>query len=283
VTAPVVIDVSAATFGREVIEASHRVPVIVDFWAPWCAPCRTLGPLLERLAAEYGGRFVLAKVNSDENAELAREYALRSIPDVRAFSKGAVVDGFLGVLPERQLRAFLDRVAPPPAEVERRQAMALRAAGDREGALAALRRAVALDPQHVLARIDLAEALILGGDALAAEGLLADVPQNIDWDPRVAALRQGIAFQHTGGNVEDLAARVAGDPGDLESRLALAAVHAGQRRWREALDELLEIIRRDKAWRDGEARRQMLAIFNLAADDPALVSDYRRKLASALH
>jgi len=205
---PFVLDVTSATFGKEVIEASKQLPVVVDFWAPWCGPCRALGPILEKLAGEYAGQFRLAKVNSDENLELAREFNVRSIPDVRAFRDGQQVDQFMGTLPESHVRAFIEGVVPSPAEVER-----LRAAGSES----------------------------------------------------------------------DLAARVAANPADLEARLALAGALAARRSWREAMDQLLEIVRRDKSWRDGEARRQMLAIFNLAAGEPDLVSEYRRKLGSALN
>jgi putative thioredoxin len=278
-----VVDVTSATFEQEVLEASQQVPVVVDFWAPWCGPCRTLGPMLERLAAEYGGRFKLAKVNSDENPELSQVFGIRSIPDVRAFRNGEQVDQFMGVLPERQLRAFIDDLAPAPAEAARREAAALRAEGNTEGATAALRAAVALDAGNELARIDLAEVLLEAGHTDEAAQQLEGVRQNIDWDARVASLKQGIGYARSGGNESELAARVAANPADLEARLALAGALAARKAWREAMDELLDLIRRDRGWRDGEARKQMLAMFNLASGDAQLVSEYRKKLASALN
>jgi putative thioredoxin len=278
-----VVDVTSATFEQEVLEASQQVPVVVDFWAPWCGPCRTLGPMLERLAAEYGGRFKLAKVNSDENPELSQVFGIRSIPDVRAFRNGEQVDQFMGVLPERQLRAFIDDLAPAPAEAARREAAALRAEGNTEGATAALRAAVALDAGNELARIDLAEVLLEAGHTDEAAQQLEGVRQNIDWDARVASLKQGIGYARSGGNESELAARVAANPADLEARLALAGALAARKAWREAMDELLDIIRRDRGWRDGEARKQMLAMFNLASGDAQLVSEFRKKLASALN
>jgi putative thioredoxin len=239
--------------------------------------------MLERLAAEYGGRFKLAKVNSDENPELSQQFGIRSIPDVRAFRNGEQVDQFMGVLPERQLRAFIDQLAPAPAEAARLEAAALRAEGDTEGATAALRAAVALDADNELARIDLAEVLLEAGHADEAAQQLEGVRQNIDWDARVASLKQGIGYARSGGNESELAARVAANPADLEARLALAGALAARKAWREAMDELLEIIRQDKGWRDGEARKQMLAMLNLASGDARLVSEYRRKLASLLN
>jgi len=279
---PFVLEVNADTFERDVLEASKEAPVIVDFWAPWCGPCRALGPILEKLATQYGGRFRLAKVNSDENQELSREFNVRSIPDVRAFRDGEQVGQFMGALPERQVRAFIDSVVPSPAELERLRAAELRLAGHLAAATAALRDALRLDPALHPARIDLAETLMEAGRHEEAATELDSVPEDPDWDAHVAALRQAVAFARAGGSEGELSARVAANPADLESRLALAGALAARRAWRDALEQLLEIVRRDKSWRDGEARKQMIAIFNLAANDEDLVGEYRRKLASVL-
>jgi putative thioredoxin len=283
VQAPFVLNVTGATFEKEVVEASKEVPVIVDFWAPWCGPCRALGPVLEKLASEYAGRFRLAKVNSDENPEISRQFNVRSIPDVRAFRDGREVGQFLGALPERQVRDFIESVVPSPAEMEQLRAAELRAAGDLAGAEAALRAALELDPRDDLARLDLAELLIETGKLDEAARQLETIAPDVDLDARANALRQSIVFARSGGNEKDLLARIATNPSDLEARLALAGMLASRKTWAGAMDQLLEIIRRDKSWRDGEARKQMLAIFNLASDDPDLVSNYRRKLGSVLY
>ena len=239
-------DVNTASFEHEVVEASRSQPVVVDFWAPWCAPCRSLGPVLERLEVEYAGRFKLVKVNSDENGELSAAFGVRSIPYVVGFRDGKAAAQFLGALAEREVRAFLERLLPPPALEQAAKAIEEKRLED-------------------------------------AEQLLAGVQANTDWDERVATLQQKIAFARSGGNESELAARVAANPADCEARLTLAGMHAAGQRYREALEHLLEIVRSDKDWREGEARRQMLAIFNLAANDQELVAEYRGKLARALY
>jgi len=280
------IDVNSANFEQEVLEASKAVPVVVDFWAPWCGPCKVLKPILEKLAAEYGGRFKLAKVNSDENQELAAAFGIRSIPDVMAFRDGTPVSHFLGAMPESQVRAFIEGILPKPSETEQARAAALRAAGDREGAVDALRGALTLDPANDPARLDLAELLVELGRADEAETLLGEVRPNIDWDARVEALQAAVSFarMHSSGTSEAaLRDTLARAPDDHATRFALAELLAGAQRYREALDELIEIVGRDKTWNDGAARKQVLNIFNLAEKDAALVSEYRRKFASALY
>jgi putative thioredoxin len=249
-------DVTTATFQTEVLDASKTIPVVVDFWAPWCGPCRALTPVIEKVAKDYAGRVKLVKVNSDENQEVSTACAIRSIPNVIAFKDGKPVEQFVGAVPEGQIRAFFDKLLPSAFEL-------------------ALARAEALYAEK---KLD------------AAEAELAKVQPDLELDARVEALRQGIAFARAqenaaaGGMGEaELKARVAANPADFDARLALAGLHAGASQWREAMDELLEILRKSKNWKDGEARRQMLAIFNLAAAEPELVSEYRRKLSSALN
>ncbi len=278
-----VVDVSSATFEREVLEASKQAPVVVDFWAPWCGPCRALGPVLEKLASAYSGRFKLAKINSDENQDLAAAFAVRSIPTVIGFRDGRPAAQFLGAVPESQARAFIDKLLPSPSQIEQARAAALRKAGDLDGAAGALRRALELDAANDAARLDLAELLIELGHPDEASPLLDAVHPDVDLDSRVSALRAAAAFAKSGADEGGLRQRLAANPADLDTRLALAGAYAGKKRYREALDELLEIVRRQRDWNDGEARKQVLNIFSLAGDQPELVSEYRRKLASALY
>ncbi len=279
------VDVTTDTFEREVIEASNSTPVVVDFWAPWCGPCRVLKPILEKLSAEYGGKFKLAKVNSDENQEIAAAYGIRSIPDVMAFKDGKPVSHFLGAVPESQVRAFIDSLIPAPSEIERARAAELREAGDLTGAVEALRKAIDLDPANDPARLDLADLLIELKRADEANAVLAAVQPNIELDERLATLHAALAFARSAGSASEaeLRAKLATNPADHETRFALAGLYAGSKRYREALSELLEIVRRERNWKGGAARKQILAIFNLAEKQPELVSEYRKELASALN
>ena len=279
------VDATNDTFEHEVIEASKTTPVVVDFWAPWCGPCRVLKPILEKVAAEYAGKFKLVKVNSDENQEIAAAYGIRSIPDVMAFKDGKAVSHFLGAVPESQVRAFIDTLIPGPAETERAGAAGLRAAGDVAAAVEALQKALKLYPANDPIRLDLAALLIERKRVDEAETVLEAVKPNIDTDARLATLRAALAFARAAGSASEaeLKEKLAANPADHDIRFGLAGFYAGTKRFREALDELLEIVRRDRNWRDGEARKQIVAIFNLAENQPDLVSDYRRRLASALN
>ena len=224
-------------------------------------------------------------MNSDENQEIAAAYGIRSIPDVMAFTDGKAVSHFLGAVPESQVRAFIDGLFPTPAEIERARAAELREAGNLAGAVEALRKAIELEPANDPARLDLAELLIELKRVDEAETVLAAVQPNIDLDERLATLNAALSFARSAGSGSEteLKAKLATNTADLESRFALAGLYAGSKQYREALDELLEIVCRDRNWKDGEARKQILAIFNLAEKQPELVSEYRRKLASALH
>jgi putative thioredoxin len=266
-------DVTSASFERDVLETSANVLVLVDFWAPWCAPCRTLSPILEKLEREYGGCFRLAKINSDENQDLAAAFGVRSIPDVMAFRNGRPVAHFLGAQPESQVRAFIDRLLPSASEVERMK-----------GGETALRKALELDPRNDVARLDLAELLIEAKRVDEAERLLDEVQPNAELDARREALRAAAGFvRASGADEKELKAKLAANPDDAEAHFALAQLHAGAHRYREAMEELLAIVRKNKNWRDGEARRQLLNLFTLAGEQPELVSEYRRKLATALY
>ncbi len=287
------IDTSQRTFARDVIEASQRTPVLVDFWAPWCGPCRVLGPMLEKLETEYVGRLRLVKINTDENAELAAQYRVRSIPYVVAFVDGQPIDSFVGVLPESQLRAFIERLLPNPSELERRKAARLLAAGDVDGATAALRAAVALSADNDAARFDLATLLL--GDAPAsgamavldeAESLLAGASKEARNETAWRALATRIDSLRRAAELppaETLRARIAAADDDLQARLDLAQLHIARREFEPALDQLLAIVERDRNFGNDVGRKTMLSVFDLATDQPQLVAAYRRRLSGALN
>ncbi len=275
------LDVGLADFQQNVLEESKRRPVVVDFWAPWCGPCKSLKPILEKLAAEYGGKFLLAKINSDENQELATRYGVRGIPSVKAFIGGEAVDEFSGSLPEGEVRAFLDRLVPGPADELRQQAAAARIADDIPGALTLLAEASKLDPDHLGVRLDAAEIMLDLNEADQARRLIGSVPENAD--PRVPALKARLQFMGvTGEDEAALRSRVTANANDLQARLKLANLLVAAGQYEAGMDQLLEIVRRDRGFEDDAGRKTLLSVFNLLGDDER-VSHYRRLLASALN
>lgn len=275
------LDVGLADFAQSVLEESKRRPVVVDFWAPWCGPCKSLKPILEKLATEYGGKFLLAKINSDDNQELAARYGVRGIPSVKAFIDGEPVDEFSGALPEGEVRAFLDRLVPGPAEELRAQAAELRVAGDLPGALQKLADASKIDPTHVGVRLDASEIMLDLNEADEARRLLGSVAD--DADPRVPQLKARLQFMGVAGeDVAALTAQVAANENDLAARLKLANLLVAAGQYEAGMDQLLEIVRRDRGFEDDIGRKTLLAVFNLLDGDER-VSRYRRTLSSLLY
>lgn len=276
-------DVSDADFEVAVIERSLQVPVLLDCWAPWCGPCKTLKPMLEKLVQAYGGQFVLAKLNSDECPGVAQALQLRSIPHVFLIKGGQLVDQFTGALPEGQVRAFLDKHLTVPADPL--DELLEQAAGAPDPALAEalLRQALAMAPGHLQATLDLAERLIARGALDDAQALLDSVAEDARED-RHAALgkRIQLARNRPQGDPAALAARIAANPKDFEARFALAAIQAFEGDFNAAFDHLLEVVLRDKGpWRD-KARVQLVDWFDLCGDAEA-VSRGRRYLGMYLN
>lgn len=279
-------DVTSQNFAQEVIETSRQIPVLVDFWAPWCGPCRTLGPMLEKLEAEYAGKWKLAKINSDENPELSAQFHVRSIPYVVAFVDGKPVDQFVGVLPEAQLRAFLDRVIPQPAEVAYREGLAASQAGEPAHAREAFQNALAFDPGLDAARFELVNLLLDGGDAHAAQGEFALLSPKAPQDVRYASLETRLKATERADTLPDanaLRTLVGAEPGNLQARLDLAQQYIAGQEYEAALEQLLAIVERDRAFRDDVARKTMVSVFDMMRDAPQAVSHWRRQLASKLN
>ncbi len=269
-----VVDVNEATFQSEVIERSKKIPVLVDFWAPWCGPCRVLSPTLERVAAEGDGAFVLVKVNTDENPNLARQYDIRSIPAVKMFRGGRVVDEFVGARPEREVRDFVKAFAPSEVDRWLMEAQSL-AYGQRwDDAAAAYRRILDARPGHPLAALEMGRMFLAAGQAAEAEAALREVPTDSAEYATAEALlplARLIAQAHApNGPAQGLDALY-----QQAGRLVL------ERRIPDAIDALLDLLHKNRNYRDGEAKRAILALFEYLGDDP-VVKDYRRRLASVL-
>jgi len=278
-------DTGTEAFERDVLQASTSVPVLVDFWAPWCAPCRALKPILEKLAGEYQGRFLLAKVNSDEHPQLSARFGVRGIPNVKAFVDGKLADEFTGALPESGVRAFIDRLIPTPGEKLRRTARALVTQGDFDEAERHLRSALELEPANHALRLDLVELLLAKNSHAEADALFAPIPER-ERDERADKLYSVLALWKRSQQlpaIGELEAKLAANPDDLPSRLALGERLIAGKRYEPALAALLEVVRRDRGALRTSARKLMVEVFNLAEDQAGLVSEYRKLLAGALY
>ena len=317
------INVTIQNFEADVVEASFTTPVLVDFWAPWCGPCKTLGPLLEKVEEAYGGRFILAKIDSDQEQQLAQAFGIRSIPTCVLMVGGKPVDGFMGAVPESQIKAFLDKHLPSEAELEAEagaeDAQALVAAGDPQAALNKLHEALTLNPGNDDARYDYVKLLIennmLDEAQAALEPALAQIPRQLRFEAlnHFLGAIQVVATDSRGAwtpaQFDEL---ISANKRDFEARFAKARVLLVAGHWNQAMDELLEIIMRDKTWNNELPRKTFVAILELltppkpkataaetgksaggieltgkvaASEDPQaqLVSSYRRKLSMALN
>lgn len=277
--------VTADTFMTEVVETSARVPVLVDFWAPWCGPCKQLLPILDRLVQEYGGRFRLAKVNTDEQQELAQQLGIRSLPTVVLFKDRTSVDHFVGVVPEAQIRALLDKHLPTSSDGPLERAQALKAKGDFSAARAIVESALANDRENIAYLTELAELRALDGDL---EGARTELERLQGIEPNHAAVKRLAAILNFSDivaaypDVRSLRERVAANANDLDLRHALAVHQLLGGDVEPALQTWLDLMRNHRSYKDDLARRSLLQAFELIGDADPIVSRTRKEMARLL-
>ncbi|GLQ95988.1 thioredoxin [Dyella mobilis] len=284
VTASPIFDVTTENFESEVLQASLQTPVLVDFWATWCGPCKSLGPLLEKLANEYNGAFRLAKVDVDQHQELAGMFGIRSIPTVMLVKDGQILDGFAGALPEGQLREFLSRHMEPLQGDLDEAPDAEAPLESPEQTILRLQQQIAADPDRGELKLDLAIALAQAGQASAAEAELNALPANLATDARAVRLRSQLDLIRSlegKPSLDALQQRVHADPQDWEAhdllgvRLLLGDDPAA------GLEHWLLVLEKARDWSDGQAKKRLIAAFN-TLDDAELVGRYRRRMSSLL-
>ena len=281
------IAVDRTNFESVVIHGSAKTPVLVDFWAPWCAPCRALAPILDKVAAEFAGRLTLAKLNTDEEPELAGSFGIRGIPNCKLFVDGRVADEFTGVLPEAAVRNFLADAIPSPAAPHVAAAVGRLAAGDAPGALADLERALAVAPDDEDANLTRIEALLAAGrgkEAAEAAAAFSSAGRRVRDERRLAQLTARTALAaEGGGDLAALARRSSALPVDCAAKLDYANALAAKGDYELALAELLAVVQTDRQYGDDAGRKAMLRIFDALGPDSDLARRYRRELASAIN
>ena len=282
-------ETTTQTFAEDVIEPSRQVPVLVDFWAPWCGPCRQLSPIIEKAVRDAKGAVRLVKMNIDDHPAIPGQLGIQSIPAVIAFANGQPADGFVGALPESQIKAFIERVAGPtgPSDVDKmvEEGDARLAGGDVAGAAEAFGAALNLDPQSVPAIVGLAQCLHANGETDRARETLAMLPASAESDPRVSAIRAQLdlaAQTEELGDATPLEARISANPDDHQARFDLALLLNARDDREAATDQLLEIMRRDRSWNEEGARRQLLQFFEAWGPTDEATLGGRRRLSSML-
>lgn len=283
---PNVVAVTADSFHRIVIEGSHERLVLVDFWADWCAPCRMLMPVLASLADEYGGKLLVAKVNTEEDQALATEHGIRSLPTVQLFKDGQPIDQFMGALPEGQIREFLERHLPRESDQLLVRAQGLLSAGDLEGAAGLISQVREAEPENARVRLVEAEIEAAAGNSQGARELLDGLPLELTNDPQVARLKGQMEFaalQADSPPEATLSSRLEADPTDSDARYRLAAHLVVRGDIEGALEQLLELMKRDRSFGEDAGRKGMLMVFAMLGGEGELVARYRSRMLNALY
>ena len=283
---PHIVDVTLENFETDVIAASDGVPVVIDFWAPWCAPCKTLTPILEKLAVEYGGRFRLAKVNADEQQEVASMFGIKSLPTVIAVKGQKPASAFQGAQPESVIRQFLDKIVPTVSDEKIGKAKAKLDAGDIQGAVDELKLALALNPQLDAARVMLADIAMRDNRIDEAKAYLDACKPLTRMDEEFQRVATKIVAAEEAGTSPEAAAlkaRIDKNSNDHDARFQLASVYATQSQFEPAFQTLLESVQRDRTWNEQAAKKRLVEYFSLAKEQPELVRRYRQALAATLN
>ena len=280
---PFIIDVTADNFSAVVLEGSMKQPVLVDFWADWCQPCQALMPVLSKMAEQSQGLFILAKINSDQNQDLAQQFGVRSLPTVKLFKNGQPVDEFMGALPESQIQAFIDQHIDRESDKIHARAIEALQVNDQEAALKLLQQANAMDPERVQIAVDLATLMADVGQSPEAATLLKTLPKEEQGSAIVAALLARLEFAGSAESLPDLETlKAQAAEGDLEAKLQLSNKLVAAGNHEPAMIQLLEIMQKDRGFKDDIGRTTLLKIFDMLGADP-LVEQYRRKMFSFLY
>ncbi len=278
-------DTRLETFSNDVLQASKTTPVLVDFWAPWCGPCKSLLPILMTLADEYAGAFKLAKVNIDEQQQLAQQFGVRSVPTVKLVKNGKIVDEFVGAQPAEMIRAMLDKHIARESDVNMQAALQRYQQGDKQ-AIADMIAIINAHPANNNIRMQYVDVLLQEKQFDDAKMILNGLPENLRNKPEVAGLLSRLEFMGQGddhGDANSLSAAIEKDPNDCEARYQLGTIYIRQANFEGALEQFLEIMRRDRKYNEDAGRKGILKVFEMLGGSGPLVSRYRQKMASLLY